>query len=209
VELVKPDFPQQPPAPNAGFVPYILVDRVNYSDLPPWPAAADGTNYNSLQRLNSASFGDEPTNWLAAVATAGVINTGSVDPDTDGDGLPNDWETAHNLDPNSAAGINGAAGDPDNDGLTNLDEYLSGTDPRDPGSYLKINSISAGSPRSIRFSAVAGITYTVQYRTEVDNGAWQKLVDVPPQATTGEIEVFDSNPGTTTRFYRLVTPATP
>jgi len=112
VELIKPDIPQQLPAPNAGFVPDILVDRVNYSDLPPWPTAAAGTNYNSLQRWNSSSFGNEPTNWFAAVATAGIANTGSVNPDRDGDGLPNDWEIANNLDPDSATGINGATGDP-------------------------------------------------------------------------------------------------
>jgi hypothetical protein len=209
VELIKPDIPQQPPAPNAGFVPYILVDRVNYSDLPPWPTAAAGTNYNSLQRWNSSSFGNEPTNWFAAVATAGIANTGSVNLDRDGDGLPNDWEIANNLDPDSATGINGATGDPDNDGLTNLQEYVSGTDPRDAASYLKINSILADSPRSIRFNAVAGKTYTIQYRQEVDNGVWQKLVDVAAQGVTGEIAVTDSNPGTMTRFYRLVTPATP
>ncbi|OGR30965.1 MAG: hypothetical protein A2005_01195, partial [Desulfuromonadales bacterium GWC2_61_20] len=50
--------------------------------------------------------------------------------DTDSDGLPDNWEVANNLDPNSATGINGAAGDPDGDGLTNLDEMTMGTNPR-------------------------------------------------------------------------------
>ncbi|MFN8060889.1 MAG: SBBP repeat-containing protein [Vicinamibacterales bacterium] len=49
--------------------------------------------------------------------------------DSDGDGMPDLWETDHGLDPNSAVGNNGAAGDPDNDGSPNLQEYQNGTDP--------------------------------------------------------------------------------
>ena len=38
--LFKPDAPQQPPHPDAGYVPMILVERVVYDELLPWPAAA-------------------------------------------------------------------------------------------------------------------------------------------------------------------------
>lgn len=51
--------------------------------------------------------------------------------DTDGDGLPDDWEIANGLDPNDPTGNNGAAGDPDGDRLSNLNEYLLGYDPLD------------------------------------------------------------------------------
>ena len=48
--------------------------------------------------------------------------------DTDGDGMPDNWEVAHGLDPNR----NDAAEDPDNDGLSNLAEFKAGTDPHNP-----------------------------------------------------------------------------
>ena len=50
--------------------------------------------------------------------------------DSDGDGLSNDFETRFGLNPSSAAGNDGAAGDPDADGVTNLDEQARGTHPR-------------------------------------------------------------------------------
>lgn len=45
--------------------------------------------------------------------------------DRDGDGIPDNWETVHGLDPDDP---DDAALDPDNDELSNLQEYLAGTD---------------------------------------------------------------------------------
>ena len=55
-----------------------------------------------------------------------IINTQPQDWDTDNDGLPDGWEWQYGLDPLSSLGENGSTGDPDSDGLTNLNEYLYG-----------------------------------------------------------------------------------
>jgi len=60
--------------------------------------------------------------------------------DWDEDELPNWWETRFGLDPHDPTGPNGLAGDPDEDGWTNLQEYqfyeMAGelSDPTDPAS---------------------------------------------------------------------------
>ena len=53
-------------------------------------------------------------------------------PDTDRDGLPDGWEVDHGLDPDCATGDDGTNGDPDHDGLSNIDEYQNGCDPKKP-----------------------------------------------------------------------------
>ena len=58
-------------------------------------------------------------------------NTNPTNSDSDNDGLTDGWEVQYALDPLDPAGDNGAAGDPDNDGRTNLEEYLTGTNPVD------------------------------------------------------------------------------
>jgi len=54
-----------------------------------------------------------------------LINTQPQDPDSDNDGLPDGWEWKYGLDPTdgSSIGVNGATGDQDGDGMTNLQEY--------------------------------------------------------------------------------------
>ncbi len=71
---------QKPTTALPGTVPYVRVDRVDYADSTPWPAAADGCGA-SLQRLNSSAYGDDPVNWIAASPTPGAPrSSGGVPP---------------------------------------------------------------------------------------------------------------------------------
>jgi hypothetical protein len=198
VELVKPDAPQLD-----GSVPAVLVEKVAYHDHAPWPTNADGHG-ESLQRVSDTGYGNDPTNWIAAAATPGPSGV----TDRDGDGMPDDWEDQHGFNRDDPAD---AAQDADSDGLTNGQEYLSGTDPRDPGSFLRVSCPAViGGQAMIQFQAVAGKTYTVQYRNLAESGTWQKFQDVGAPAATQIVTLLDPAVGEEgRRFYRLVTPAQP
>jgi hypothetical protein len=204
VELVKPDTVQLLPHPDAGFVPQVLVDKVHYSAIAPWPMAAT-TGSNSLQRLSLASYGNDPANWFAASPTAGAPNVPSDFVDTDGDGMSDSWEMTyfHTLDRDGT-------GDWDADGLPDLQEYLAGTSPTDPASSLRFLSASPGTPYPLTFLAVAGRSYTVQFRDNLTVGTWQTLTNLPPAIVSGPAEVADPDFGAAAaRFYRIVTPSIP
>ncbi len=59
-----------------------------------------------------------------------AVTGGLAFTDTDGDGLSNEWETRYDLDPSSTSGDDGGAGDPDGDGVTNVQEMAAGSHPR-------------------------------------------------------------------------------
>jgi hypothetical protein len=65
IELARPDAPG-----SDGNVPYISVDKVDYSRGAPWPNGADGTGL-TLQRITAAAYGNDPANWLALSPTPG------------------------------------------------------------------------------------------------------------------------------------------
>jgi uncharacterized protein (TIGR02597 family) len=91
--------------------------------------------------------------------------------DTDGDGIPDDFETAFNLNPNSAAD---ATMDADGDGFTNLQEFQAGTDPLDPRSSLRIlGPENGGLASGVQFSSVLGRAYSVEQNSNFPAGAWQ------------------------------------
>ena len=97
-------------------------------------------NHNNIREDGEYGFISSPFLWENTVRdTDGdglsdrdeqdIYHTDIAHPDTDGDLLPDGWEVAHGLDPLDATGINGGSGDPDNDGLSNLDEYSFASDP--------------------------------------------------------------------------------
>ena len=156
--------------------------------------------------VSEGNYPDGSDIVIAMPPTLGAANV-QGQADGDGDGMPDAWESGHGLDPGSALDANL---DADNDGMTNLAEYLADTDPNDPTSrFSGLLTLDGGVP-TVHFVAKAGRSYTVQYSTSLGSGSWQKLADLPVQGASGNVSVPDpSGTGQVKRFYRVVTPAIP
>lgn len=98
-----------------------------------------------------------------------LADTHTIPVDSDGNGLPNIWEMKYF---NAATGAVATA-DGDEDGSTNIDEYISGTNPQDENSifvvYLDRN---AG---FVEWLTVLNRLYTLQYTPSLTNA----FSDVP------------------------------
>jgi hypothetical protein len=198
IELLRPDAPQAAPRADAGFVPYILMERISFTDTNPWPSTADGLG-DSLHRVSQSAYANDPVNWMAAAPSPGTVN--GVILDSDGDGLPDWWEEAFG----TLKGTPDAEADPDEDGLTNRQEYLAGTHPMNSESSLKLSIAASEGAAWLHFSAAANRSYSVLFKESLESLQWQKLHDLEARATNWQSDILVS-PESTNRYYRIVTP---
>lgn len=110
--------------------------------------------------------------------------------DSDADGLPDWWEEAYGLNPLDATGDNGAASDPDGDGLTNMDEYrislmLYARGERGLNPMLADSDLD-GSDDGMMDSDADGLTNLEEVRTHLTNPA---LPDTDDDGLTDKEEV--------------------
>jgi len=128
-----------------------------------------------------------------------VVHVGSGD--SDGDGLDDDWELAYFNTLNRDG-----TGDFDNDGKTDREEFLAGTDPTNVGSVLRVLTISKGSngPVTLVWSAISGKSYRAEFKDAVQASEWQLLQDnIKANGSTASI-IDESSATSTQRFYRII-----
>ena len=66
-----------------------------------------------------------------------MFSADEVPADTDKDGMPDEWEKEHGL--NAASALDSSQ-DADQDGYTNVEEYLNGTHPRENVDYTNFDN---------------------------------------------------------------------
>ena len=174
-----------------------LVDMTRKSSV--WNAIGTW----SFKKGNSGSvriltIGQKEKTVIADAVKFAIVE--ELDPqDLDGNSLPDAWERRHFL---QNGGVDPKA-DPDGDGFSNREEYLSGTDPNDPGSPLYLSDFGASAAEiSITWTGIAGRTYRV-YRSEaLDLAAFQPYSDFV-EGTNGEMTISLPRSALPSAFYRI------
>jgi len=134
-----------------------------------WSSNIDGFLGNgNILAVSSLSEGDHTITLQAQDSDSNISSTSiqvHIVADTDGDGMPDAWETQHGLNPQ----FDDSELDPDQDGRTNLYEYTYNTEPLVWGPYLQqMSNITISErgtltihPQLLSNPSVNPVTYTI------------------------------------------------
>ncbi len=137
--------------------------------------------------------------WISLSNAQAVVQTATIAPgvDSDGDGIADAWELIHFGNLTTAT----ATSDYDGDGMTDLQEYLAGTDPRDPDDNLLITSFTRdGTYNTLWWTSQPTRFYRVERRVDLDPASsWETIISYD---TLGWNNVGFDNTGSH-YFYRV------
>ncbi|MBA4387400.1 MAG: hypothetical protein C0404_05425 [Verrucomicrobia bacterium] len=160
-------------------------------------------------RIYNGVLSDEALGVLAVGGAPDLDADGipdASDTDDDNDGLPDTWEIANGLNSRSAGDANG---DADGDGMSNLAEYIAGTNPRNSEERFEVSGCgSQDAEYRLGFLTVTGRLYGVLCRSNLFEGVWHELTNNVP-GTGGQVEVRDPAVGGTgpqggaQKYYRI------
>jgi hypothetical protein len=153
-------------------------------------------NQAQTQQVEVALTGDGPHTITLA------FDKGTDNSDTDADGLPDTWEISNfgNLNQTSS-------GDSDSDGLSNLQEYIFGSDPKSATSGLpKVEVSPTGSNGfTISFPTVLGRTYQVvgSDNLSLSSNNWPTIGSPVAGDGTTKSVTDSSSTNSTRKFYKV------
>lgn len=139
--------------------------------------------------LDAADFDGDNLSNLAEITTH---HTHPLRSDSDNDSLPDDWEIGQGLDPNddgSTNPINGANGDPDGDGVGNLNEHLGKTDPKNAAQFPP-QLLSVANKADMFSSSLSGGSFTGYYRTYLWSEGWSGQTPISGETTPERVSLL-------------------
>ena len=143
--------------------------------------------------------------WIALATPLSILATTTLyRPDTDGDGIPDDWEYLYF---NNLTTAN-ATTDRDGDGASDLAEYNAGTVPTDRTSRLRITAHTYNptyTAATLTWTTVPTRRYRLEYDTDL-LGIWTNstLVTFDPDAGATSVRTLTPLASTPRRYFRAV-----
>jgi hypothetical protein len=168
----------------------------------------NATNYNAFGLWSPSLFSGDSWQITLDDLTYRVSYTEDTGPeppaDTDGDGIPDDWETLY-FGCNTCAVWNVDSDAGGGDGADNLAEYVADTDPTNANSVLRINSVALDGSDAV--IAWQGGTAAVQYVEILADGdpagdSWATIFTNDPVTQVNETWT-NSSVTATSRWYRI------
>lgn len=132
----------------------------------------------------------------------GFLEVAPAFPDYNYDGLDDHFQHQHFsgwMTPNAAP-----TADPDQDGYNNTAEYISGTNPADGGSVLKVESVRFDvTGATVTWASAPGKRYQVFSRPRVDSIRGWQAIGSPINSTGNSTQFHDSTTTANVQFYRI------
>ncbi|MFP6906768.1 MAG: hypothetical protein VCG02_16220, partial [Verrucomicrobiota bacterium] len=154
-------------------------------------ASAGPHNHNWIKVANNGSPGElsgtiAGSDAMIQVTTTEALMLTGVIADHDNDGLPD------SIDP-----------DDDNDGMSDVDEAVAGTDDKDATSFLYLMVERTGTPgeRLLTWPSVNARTYQIEGRASLDTGTWNMVIPNVP-GTGGMLQALDTD-ASGRMYYRI------
>ena len=177
-----------------------------------WSLALEGGQLPVLQRTNVIAVqvfnaGLTSSDLVFDMALTATFHALAVADDSDADGMPDTWELTWLGGPAETA-----EGDKDNDGVSNLAEYIAGTDPDDANEYPAVRAqLNAGQLEVLfdtRTASEPGLTrhYILEQRDAMaDDVPWHTVVGCEDVVGAGQTETHTPAAGAQERLFRART----
>jgi len=121
--------------------------------------------------------------------------------DSNGDGIPDGWTWHFGLNPTDPTV---AAGNPDGDPHTTLQEWISDTDPTNTLSWFRVEAISPGPPVAVHFLSSTNRQYTLSAATALTtNPAWTNVPGLSDVPGRGGLDSLKDTNSAAEKFYRV------
>jgi hypothetical protein len=172
-------------------------------------ASSDGPFTNLATGVTATTYQDtglaDGATWYYTIATNGPSGLGAASALVSATTYTTveNWRFA-NFGTVANTGNAAESADPDGDGWTNGQEFVSGTDPNDRASLLKIDPMQAsGNDMQLTFPSVLGRTYRVERSDTLLGDSWATVQD-NIAGTGGPVQITDQSGFVQTkRFYRI------